>query len=84
MFINCHSYYSLRHGTLSPVQLAENARKHDVETIVLTDINNTSGIPEFYFACRQNGIKPVAGVDIRDKNNKQLFILIARNNHGLA
>jgi DNA-directed DNA polymerase III PolC len=55
-----------------------------VDTIALTDTNNTSGIPEFYFACRQNGIKPVAGVDIRDKTNKQLFILLARNNHGLA
>ncbi len=84
MFLNCHSYYSLRHGTLSPTQLAEEAFVHDTETIVLTDVNNTSGIPEFYFACRQNGIKPVAGVDIRDKEYKQLFILIARNNHGLA
>jgi DNA polymerase-3 subunit alpha len=84
MFLNCHSYYSLRFGTLSPQQVAEGAFASDAETVVLSDINNTAGIPEFYFACRNNGVKPIAGVDIRDKNNAQLFILIAANNEGLA
>lgn len=84
MFINCHTYYSLRHGSISPTLLAESAFKHDIDSIVLTDINNTAGIPEFYFACRQNGIKAIAGVDIRDNTHKQLFILIAKNNQGLA
>ncbi len=84
MFLNCHTYYSLRHGTISPTQLAETAFANDTDSIALTDINNTSGIPEFYFACRKSGVKPIAGVDIRDKFHKQLFVLIARNNHGLA
>lgn len=84
MFINCHSYYSLRYGTLSPIQLAEGAFASDVETVVLTDVNNTAGIPEFYFACRNNGVKPIAGVDVRDKANKQLYVLIAKNNEGFA
>ena len=84
MFINCHSYYSLRYASLSPLQLAEGAFASDVETVALTDINNTAAIPEFYFACRKNGVKPIAGVDIRDKNNSQICILIARNNKGLA
>lgn len=84
MFLNCHSYYSLRFGTLSPNQLAEGAFASDVENIALTDVNNTAGIPEFYFACRKNGVKPIAGVDIRSKDNFQLFVLIAKNNEGLA
>lgn len=84
MFLNCHSYYSLRYASLSPMQLAIEALKVDCETVVLTDINNTSGIPEFYFASRKIGIQAIAGVDIRDKNNFQLFILIAKNNDGLA
>lgn len=84
MFLNCHTYYSLRFGTLSPAQLAEGAFASDVETVVLSDINNTAGIPEFYFACRNNGVKPIAGVDIRNNDNAQLFILIAKNNEGFA
>ncbi|MDD3740249.1 MAG: DNA polymerase III subunit alpha, partial [Bacteroidales bacterium] len=84
MFLNCHSYYSLRFGTLSPLQVAEGAFAADVETAVLSDINNTAGIPEFYFACRRSGVKPIAGVDIRNKDNSQLFVLIAKNNEGLA
>ncbi|MCK9499504.1 MAG: PHP domain-containing protein, partial [Bacteroidales bacterium] len=75
MFLNCHSYYSLRYASLSPMQLAIEALKVDCETVVLTDINNTSGIPEFYFASRKIGIQAIAGVDIRDENNFQLFIL---------
>ncbi|MDD4148546.1 MAG: DNA polymerase III subunit alpha [Bacteroidales bacterium] len=84
MFLNCHTYYSLRHGTISPTQLAKLAFENDSDSIILTDVNNTSGIPEFYLACRKSGIKPIAGVDIRDNSHKQLFVLIARNNHGLA
>lgn len=69
---------------MSPAQLAEGAFTSDVETVVLSDINNTAGIPEFYFACRNNGVKPIAGVDVRNKDNAQLFILIAKSNEGLA
>lgn len=84
MFINCHTYYSLRYGTISPSELAEFALKTQNDSIVLTDINNTTAIPEFYFNCKKIGIKPIAGVDVRDDDNKQLYLLIARNNKGLA
>lgn len=84
MFINCHTYYSLRYGTISPSELADFALKTKNDSIVLTDINNTTAIPEFYFNCKKIGVKPIAGVDIRDDKNKQLYLLIARNNKGLA
>jgi DNA-directed DNA polymerase III PolC len=64
--------------------LVEFALKTQNDSIVLTDINNTTAIPEFYFNCKKIGIKPIAGVDVRDDDNKQLYILIARNNKGLA
>lgn len=83
MFINCHSYYSLKYGTLSPAQLAEYALVNQTECIVLSDINNTAGVPEFYFECKKIGIKPIAGIDIRGNNNFCQYILIARNNSGL-
>jgi DNA-directed DNA polymerase III PolC len=84
LFLNCHSYYSLRHGTISPEQLAQGAFGADAECLVLTDINNTSGIPEFFVSCRRNGLKPIAGCDLRGPDYKPFRILIAVNNEGLA
>lgn len=67
---------------MSPQRLVENLKSAGVETAVLTDINNTSGIPEFIYYCRESGIRPLAGVDFRN-SNKQLFIGIAKNKEGL-
>lgn len=84
MYLNCHTYFSLRFGTLSPKDLAVGAFAMDTDSVVLTDINNTSAVPEFYFECRKNGVRPLAGVDIRDDNMRQHFVLLAKNNAGLT
>jgi len=42
MFLNCHSYYSFKYGTISPEHLAEGASRRGLTTLALTDINNTS------------------------------------------
>jgi DNA polymerase-3 subunit alpha len=62
MYLNCHSYYSLRYGTLSIEKLVETAKVCGVTTLALTDINNSSGIVEFVNTCRENGLRPVAGI----------------------
>src|SRR5512133_3834358 len=82
MYINCHSYYSLRYGTMSVEQLAQKALTAGADTIVLTDINNSTGIPEFAGECVKNNIRPVAGIEFRNENELQ-YIGIARNNKGL-
>lgn len=63
-------------------QLVQKAVSTGAETIVLTDINNSTGIPEFSGECIRNNIKPVAGIEFRDGNDL-LYIGIARNNRGL-
>jgi DNA-directed DNA polymerase III PolC len=82
MFLNCHTYYSLRYGTMSVEQLVQEAIKHKAASIALTDINNSTGIPEFIDECNKNGVKPVAGMEFRNDNDL-LFIGIARNDQGL-
>src|SRR5512133_915600 len=82
MYLNCHSYYSLRYGTMSVEQLVQNAKAAGAETIALTDINNSTAVPEFAGECLKNNIKPVAGIEFRD-GNELLYIGIARNNKGL-
>ncbi len=65
MYLNCHSYYSLKYGTLSPTQLVEAAHRANIKTMVLTDINNTSCAFQFIQACKQYDIKPILGIEFR-------------------
>ena len=82
MYLNCHSYYSLRYGMMSVEQLVQNAIAAGAESIAMTDINNSTGIPEFAGESARNNIKPVAGIEFRNDNELQ-YIGIARNNNGL-
>ena len=82
MFLNCHTYYSLRYGTLSVEQLVQKAVAAGADVIALTDINNSTGIPEFAGECIKNNLRPVAGIEFR-KDHLLQYIGIARNNDGL-
>jgi len=81
MYINCHSYYSLRYGTLSIDQLLDKAVSFGLSALVLTDVNTTMGIPEFVKKVKERGIKPIAGVEIR-VDDELLFLGIAKNREG--
>lgn len=81
MYLNCHSYYSLRYGTLPIDKLVEIAVANSIDTFALTDINNSMGVVDFVKACNNSGVKPVAGIEFRD-GNELLYIGIARNNQG--
>ncbi len=68
---------------MSPEALVERAKELGIQSLSLTDINNVSAMPEFVKLCKDNGIRPVAGVEFR-KSNKLLYIIIAKNNAGFA
>ena len=82
MYLNCHSYYSLHYGTLSIAELLDLAIENGIETIALTDINTTMGIPEFVKEAEPKGIKPIAGCEFRN-NDDLLYIGLAQNREGL-
>jgi DNA-directed DNA polymerase III PolC len=82
MYLNCHSYYSLRYGTISVEELVQKAVAAGAEAVTLTDINNSTAIPEFSGECTRNNIKPVAGIEFRNSNELQ-YTGVARNNRGL-
>ena len=65
MYLNSHTYYSLKYGTLSPTQLVEAAAAHGIKSMVLTDINNTSCSYQFIKACKAHDIKPILGIEFR-------------------
>jgi len=81
LFLNSHSYYSLRYGTYSIDALVEEASKRNIAAMALTDINNSSGIIDFVKSCKAQGIKPIGGMEFKNVD-ELLFIGIARNNSG--
>lgn len=97
MFLNVHSQYSLRYGTMSIKSLIAEARAKHIHQLVLTDINNSTGCMEFIRLCRKEGedqednegnirpaypIKPIVGIEFR-RNQKLLYIGIAKNKEGM-
>lgn len=81
MFLNCHSWYSFHYGTLSIEKLLEEAQRHGVRKLALTDINNTSGMLDFIRLAPKYGMEPVAGVEFRQGDTVK-FTGLARNNEG--
>ncbi|MEL6922821.1 MAG: DNA polymerase III subunit alpha [Bacteroidota bacterium] len=81
MYMNCHSYYSLKYGTLSIEQLVATAKAMGLRSLALTDINNTSESFRFIQCCEANDIKPILGVEFRN-GSTLLYIGLAKNNEG--
>jgi DNA polymerase-3 subunit alpha len=81
MYLNTHSYYSLRYGTFSIESLVEKAAAMNIPCLALTDINNTSGMIDFVKLCNEHHIRPVGGVEFRN-DNEYMFTGIAKNNEG--
>ena len=82
MYLNTHSYYSLKYGTIAPEALLQLAFKHNITVMALTDINSTSANLDFVRLAPKYNIKPVLGVDFRNGAQQQ-FVMLAKNNEAL-
>lgn len=83
MYLNCHSYHSLRYGTISLEELVLQAKACRVTALALTDINTVTGIYDFTKECLKAGIKPLVGMEFR-KGNKLLYITLAKKQSGVG
>jgi DNA-directed DNA polymerase III PolC len=83
MYLNSHSYFSLRYGTITIQDLVARAKEMELSYMALTDINNTSGVFDFVKECIENEIKPIVGVEFRNGDDL-VFIGLAKNNDGFA
>ena len=82
MFLNCHTYYSLKYGTIAPEKLVALAKENGCRKIALTDINNTSCTLDFIRLCKDHDIEPVVGIEFRNENGQLLWIGLAKNSNG--
>jgi DNA polymerase-3 subunit alpha len=68
---------------MSPEGLLQEAKSKGISSLVLTDINNTSGCLSFVQQASKYGVRPLVGIDFRI-GVRQLYIGIAHNNEGFA
>jgi DNA polymerase-3 subunit alpha/error-prone DNA polymerase len=83
MYLNTHSYHSLRFGTIPLTDLVTQAAACNVQAMALTDINTVTGIYDFIKECKAVNIKPLVGIEFR-YNNQLRYIGLAKNNSGMA
>ena len=96
--LHVHSYYSLMDGLNSPLELVQAAKAAGQTAIAITDHGTLSSHREMQIACREEGIKPILGVeayisptdrfDRSSKTDKSIqaynhIILLAKNKKGL-
>lgn len=83
MYLNCHSFHSLRYGTIPLADLISQAVACGVKAVALTDINTVTGIYDFIKGCDAAGIKPLVGIEFRAENAMR-YVGLAKNADGLA
>jgi DNA-directed DNA polymerase III PolC len=79
--LNCHSWFSLRYGTLAPDVLIDTLMSLGYESAAITDINTTSGCLDFVRLAKEKGFHPVVGVEFRSAGSV-LYVALAKNNDG--
>ena len=96
--LHVHSYYSLMDGLNSPADLVKAAKDAGQTALAITDHGTLSSHREMQIACKDQGIKPILGVeayisptdrfDRASKTDKSIqaynhIILLAKNKKGL-
>ena len=62
--LRTHTEFSVVDGTLRIDAAARAARADGQGALAITDLNNLFGAVKFYRACREQGVKPLIGVDV--------------------
>jgi len=96
VYLNCHTGFSFKYGTLPIKTLFEEAKRCGVHKLALTEINNVSSYLDMLRICEEN--KPAkdgltkyektpylldiaVGIEFRN-DHELIYIVIARNNRG--
>lgn len=62
--LHVHSQYSLLEATCRAKALAKKAAEYKMPAVALTDNGNMFGAIEFFFACKDAGVKPLIGLEV--------------------
>jgi DNA-directed DNA polymerase III PolC len=96
VYLNCHTGFSFKYGTLPIKTLFEEAKRCGIHKLALTEINNVSSYLDMLRICEENkpakdgltkyGKTPyqldiAVGIEFRN-DHELIYIVIARNNRG--
>ena len=81
MYLNTHSWFSLRYGVMQPEELLAEAQAAGATCLALTDVHCTAGGPDFARLAPKYGVRPVLGVDFRN-GAVQRYVGLARDHDG--
>lgn len=73
--VDLHTHSLFSDGTLSPEQLAREAKRKKISVISLTDHDCVDGVELFLSSCRKLGIKGVSGIELSARYPTTLHIL---------
>ncbi|MBS1958429.1 MAG: DNA polymerase III subunit alpha [Bdellovibrionales bacterium] len=62
--LHVHTAYSFLQGTIKTGDLVKKAKEYGMPAVAITDTNNMFGAIDFYFACKDAGIKAIIGCDL--------------------
>ena len=82
--LHCHSHYSMLDGLDSPETIAAHAASLGFPAAALTDHGTCAGLYSFQKACKDNGIKPILGIETylvdrmtaRDQGEKRRHLVL--------
>lgn len=92
--LHCHTEYSLLDGLSQIKPLIKRVKEYEMPACAITDHGVMYGAIEFYKACKDNGVKPIIGVeayvskgphtekDPNKKANSNHLLLLAKNHQG--
>jgi len=85
--LHVHSEYSLVDGLIRFKPLMAALRADRMPAVALTDLGNLFGLVKFYTAAQANGIKPLAGAELRVRNpaaptRPDRLVLLVQDNRG--
>jgi len=72
--------YSILNSLNDIKKLVSHAKNYGYKSLAITDESNMFGVMEFYNECKNNGIKPIIGIELDILNTK--ILLYAKNNQG--
>lgn len=98
MYLNCHTGFSFKYGTLPIKTLFNEAKRCGIHKLALTEINNVASYLELLRICDENktqangltrfgkipyDLEMAVGVEFRSDESELLYIILAKDNDGL-
>ena len=81
--LQLHTEYSLFEGIIRIKDLAKNIKRNKMNAVAITNYGNMFGAIEFYNTMRNEGIKPIIGIEIlvydKSINRTNLVCLYAKD-----